>query len=120
MAGAMSNSTFTPTWIWPVINITTADEEPVPLAFPIVGIGASAGGLEAISELISAIPRSSGLAFLVVQHLDPSRRSLLPDILTKRTAMPVVEAIEGMAIEADHVYVIPPNARMRVAHRRIN
>src|SRR5471032_3181298 len=94
MAGAMSKTTFAPTRIWPVINITTADEEPVPLAFPIVGIGASAGGLEAISELISTIPRSSGLAFLIVQHLDPSRRSLLPDILT--------------------------NARMRVAHRRIN
>ena len=116
----MSKTTFAPTWIWPVINIPTAGEEPVPLAFPIVGIGASAGGLEAISELISTIPRSSGLAFLIVQHLDPSRRSLLPDILTKRTAMPVVEAIEGMAIEADHVYVIPPNARMRVAQRRIN
>ncbi|OUL88634.1 chemotaxis protein CheB [Paraburkholderia hospita] len=103
-----------------MIKIPTAEEEPVPQAFPIVGIGASAGGLEAISELISTIPRSSGLSFLVVQHLDPSRRSLLPDILTKHTAMPVVEAIEGMAIEADHVYVIPPNARMRVAQRRIN
>ncbi|AXF05742.1 chemotaxis protein CheB [Paraburkholderia hospita] len=103
-----------------MIKIPAAEEEPVPQAFPIVGIGASAGGLEAISELISTIPRSSGLSFLVVQHLDPSRRSLLPDILTKLTAMPVVEAIEGMAIEADHVYVIPPNARMRVAQRRIN
>jgi two-component system, chemotaxis family, CheB/CheR fusion protein len=116
----MSKSTFVPDRVQPVIKIPTADEEPVPPAFPIVGIGASAGGLEAISELISTIPRSSGLSFLVVQHLDPSRHSLLPDILTKHTAMPVVEAIEGMAIEADHVYVIPPNARMRVAQRRIS
>ncbi|MFM0392560.1 chemotaxis protein CheB [Paraburkholderia phytofirmans] len=92
----------------------------LPSAFPIVGIGASAGGLEAISELISTIPRSSGLALLIVQHLDPTRRSLLPEILTKHTAMPVVEAVEGMLIEADHVYVIPPNARMRIAQRRIN
>lgn len=73
-----------------------------------------------MSQLISTIPRSRGMSFLVVQHLDPSRRSMPPDILTKHTAMPVVEAIEGMAIEADHVYVIPPNARMRVAQRRIN
>jgi two-component system CheB/CheR fusion protein len=106
--------------IQPVINLPAAEEKPVPAAFPIVGIGASAGGLEAISELLATIPRSSGLSFLVVQHLDPSRHSLLPDILTKHTTMPVVEATEGMAIEVDHVYVIPPNARMRVAQRRIN
>ena len=103
-----------------MINIPAGDEDPVPPAFPIVGIGASAGGLEAISGLLSTIPLSSGMSFLVVQHLDPSRRSLLPEILTKHTAMPVVEAAEGMAIEADHVHVIPPNARMRVAQRRIS
>ncbi|MFM0057699.1 chemotaxis protein CheB [Paraburkholderia phytofirmans] len=103
-----------------MFNIPAPKAELLPSAFPIVGIGASAGGLEAISELISTIPRSSGLALLIVQHLDPTRRSLLPEILTKHTAMPVVEAVEGMLIEADHVYVIPPNARMRIAQRRIN
>jgi two-component system, chemotaxis family, CheB/CheR fusion protein len=116
----MSKFPFAPDGIQPVINTPAAEEELAPPAFYIVGIGASAGGLEAISEIISTIPLSSRLSFLVVQHLDPSRRSLLPDILTKHTAMPVVEATEGMAIEAGHVYVIPPNARMRVAQRRIN
>jgi len=116
----MSNSTFAPDGIPPVLTKPAAEDERVPLAFAIVGIGASAGGLEAISELISEIPLSSSLAFLVVQHLDPHRRSLLPEILTKHTTMPVLEATEGMAIEADHVYVIPPNARMRVTQQRIN
>lgn len=88
--------------------------------FPIVGIGASAGGLEAVCELISAIPSPCGMAFLVVQHLDPSRSSLLPEILGKQTAMPVVEATDGLPVEADRVYVIPPNTRMMVEGRRIS
>ena len=84
-----------------------------------VGIGASAGGLEAISALIEEIPAASGMAFLVVQHLAPSRPSLLPEILAKRTAMPVLEAVEDMAVEVDHLYIIPPNASMSVAQGRI-
>jgi two-component system CheB/CheR fusion protein len=84
-----------------------------------VGIGASAGGLEAISELLAGIAPSCGMAFLVVQHLAPSRPSLLPEILSKHTSMPVVEATDGMAIEVNHVYVIPPNKSMSIAHRAI-
>lgn len=97
----------------------TAANEPTSPAFPLVGIGASAGGLEAISELMAGIPAISGMAFLVVQHLDPSRHSLLPEILAKRASMPVVEAVEGMDVEADHLYVIPANTRMSVVQRRI-
>ncbi|WP_459568124.1 chemotaxis protein CheB [Cupriavidus sp. 8B] len=88
-------------------------------SFPIVGIGASAGGLEAISELLVAMSAAGGAAFLVVQHLDPSRHSLLPEILSSHTDMVVLEGSEGMSIDAGHVYVIPPNARMLVDQRRI-
>ncbi|MFM0755532.1 CheR family methyltransferase [Paraburkholderia strydomiana] len=70
-------------------------------------------------ELMAEIPAVSGMAFLVVQHLDPSRRSLLPEILLKRVSMPVVQAVDGMAVEADHLYVIPPNTSMLVDQRRI-
>ncbi|WP_181969931.1 CheR family methyltransferase [Paraburkholderia sp. DHOC27] len=95
------------------------ESDPVPRGFTIVGIGASAGGLEAISDLMSEVPAASGMAFLVVQHLDASRHSLLPDILAKRVAMPVLEAADGMAIEVDHLYTIPANKRMFVIDQQI-
>lgn len=97
----------------------TAANEATLAAFLLVGIGASAGGLEAITELFAEIPAASGMAFLVVQHLDPSRHSLLPEILAKRALMKVVEAVDGMDIEADHLYVIPSNRSMLVHQRRI-
>ena len=87
--------------------------------FTVVGIGASAGGLEAISELLAGIAPSCGMAFLVVQHLAPFRPSLLPEILSKHTSMAVTEATDGMVIEVDHVYVIPPNKSMSIEHRAI-
>jgi chemotaxis response regulator CheB len=76
-----------------VAHSATAANESTSSSFPLVGIGASAGGLEAITELMAEIPAVSGMAFLVVQHLDPSRHSLLPEILAKRASMQVVEAI---------------------------
>jgi two-component system CheB/CheR fusion protein len=91
-----------------------------PLSFPLVGIGASAGGLEAISELMAEIPSPAGMAFLVVQHLDPSRQSLLPAILKTRVSLHVEEAAEGMAIQKEHVYVIPPNKGMFVVDGQIH
>ena len=99
-------------------TIAIADEEST-RSFTVVGIGASAGGLEAISELLAGIAPSSGMAFLVVQHLAPFRPSLLPAILSKHTSMAVIEAIDGMVIEIDHVYVIPPNTSMSIAQRCI-
>ena len=80
----------------------------------IIGIGASAGGLEAISELLSALPSRPGAAVLVVQHLDRTHDSLLTDILRRKTSMPVVHAADGVAPLADHVYVIPPNVTLTV------
>jgi two-component system CheB/CheR fusion protein len=101
-----------------VTAITVENEESAP-SFTVAGIGASAGGLDAISELFAGIPPQSGMAFLVVQHLAPSRPSLLPEILARHTSMRVVEAVDGMAIEIDHVYVIPPNTSMSIERLRI-
>jgi two-component system CheB/CheR fusion protein len=80
----------------------------------VVGIGASAGGLDAFLELVSAIPAGTGLAFVLIQHLDPRHDSMLVDILAGATAMPVQEVADGMRIERDHVYVIPPDTQMTV------
>ncbi|HEX2201412.1 MAG TPA: chemotaxis protein CheB, partial [Gammaproteobacteria bacterium] len=84
------------------------------MSFPIVGIGASAGGLEAISELLASLPAESGLALLLVQHLDPGHESLLAEILAKKTAMPVSKVTEGMVVEPNRLYVIPHNASMTI------
>jgi two-component system CheB/CheR fusion protein len=86
-------------------------------AFPIVAIGASAGGLDACKKLLDALPASNGMAFLLVQHLDPSHDSLLVHLLAGHTSMTVLQAIDGMAIERDRVYVIPPGVYLSVGRR---
>ena len=87
--------------------------------FFVVGIGASAGGLEAVTELLATLHPPLGLAFILVQHLDPSHQSLLAEILAKKTAVPVSEAVAGEAVGPDHVYVIPANAILAVRDGRI-
>ena len=82
--------------------------------YPIVGVGASAGGFEAFRELLKALPSDTGLALVLVQHLDPGHESLLAKLLSNSTAMPVREVEEGMAVEPNHVYVIPPNKTMGI------
>lgn len=89
------------------------------VAFPIVGIGASAGGLEALEQFFRYVPASSGMAFVLVQHLDPSHTSLLTEILQRVTAMPVTEASDEILVEPNHVYVIPPNRDMTIFHRKL-
>jgi two-component system CheB/CheR fusion protein len=91
--------------------------EKVPTDFPIVGIGASAGGLEAFEQFFRACPNTSGMAFVLVQHLDPNRASLLPEILQRATAMPVKEVDNQMPVMPNCVYVIPPNRDMVIFHR---
>src|ERR1035441_2936538 len=81
---------------------------------PIVGVGASAGGFEAFRELLKALPSDTGLALVLVQHLDPGHESLLAKLLSKATTMPVAEVEEGMTVEPNHVYVIPPNKTMGI------
>jgi two-component system CheB/CheR fusion protein len=87
--------------------------------FPIVGIGASAGGLEAMTQLLNHLPSGSGMALVLVQHLDPTHESALTSILARSTVMPVVEARNNMRLAPDHVYVIPPNKLMRISSRRL-
>jgi two-component system CheB/CheR fusion protein len=81
-------------------------------AFPIVGIGGSAGGLNAFTRLLHALPNDTDMAFVIVQHLDPHHTSHLADILTKSTTMPVRSVEDGLRIEPNQVYVIPPNTTM--------
>jgi two-component system CheB/CheR fusion protein len=76
---------------------------------PIVGIVASAGGLEAFKNFFSAMPADSGLAFVLVPHLDPSHESMMVDLLGKLTPMLVIEAKQGMAVDPNCIYIIPPN-----------
>jgi two-component system, chemotaxis family, CheB/CheR fusion protein len=81
----------------------------------IVGIGASAGGLDAIRELLQALPADTGLAFVIVQHLAPDQKSMLPDILSRSTRMPVVEIVDARPLLANHVYVIAPDTAVEYA-----
>ena len=81
----------------------------------IVGIGASAGGLEALQKLLTALPANTGFPYIIVQHLSPDYMSLLGEILGKYTEMPVIQAEDGMAIEDDHVYVIQPGKMMTIS-----
>lgn len=84
--------------------------------FPIVGIGASAGGLEALEQFLRQVPEKCGLAFVIVQHLDPTHKGLLPELLQRATAMPVHQVKDRMPVKPDCVYVIPPNHDMSILH----
>ena len=88
-------------------------------AFPVVGIGASAGGLEALEQFFRYTPPNSGMAFVLVQHLDPHHASLLSEILQRTTTMPVVEALDQIPVEPNCVYVIPPNRDMAIFHGKL-
>jgi len=77
-------------------------------------VGASAGGLEAFRSLLQALPAKTGMAFVLVQHLDPEHESLLTRLLSNATRMPVTEVTEGVTVEPDHVYVIPPNKALGI------
>jgi len=85
----------------------------------IVGIGASAGGLASLEDFFRNTPCDADMAFLVVQHLDPTQKALLPELLQRYTEMPVYEAEQNMAIHADSIYVIPPNRELRVLNNTV-
>lgn len=88
-------------------------------AFPIVGVGASAGGLEAFTQLLKSLPVDTGLGFVLVQHLDPKHESALTQLLTRATAMPVLEVTNDQRVKPNHVYVIPPNTNLGIAKGRL-
>ena len=85
--------------------------------FPIVGIGASAGGLEALLAFLGNVPENSGMAFVIVQHMEQKRKDILAELLQSATPMKVVQVKENTAVQPDSVYVIPPNKEMSIRHR---
>ncbi|MGM0416414.1 MAG: chemotaxis protein CheB [Thermodesulfobacteriota bacterium] len=113
----------TGTDIAPEHSVTDMDPQPQSDkgadSFPIVGIGASAGGLEAIEEFFEAMPVNSGIAFIVVQHLSPDYKSLMVELLSRKTDIPVQRAEEGMQVEADNIYLIPPRKTLTIFHQRL-
>ena len=86
----------------------------------VVGIGASAGGLEALNTFFSAMPNDSNMAFIVVVHLDPSHVSLLPELLRRQTTMEVVAISDGMAVEPNKIYVIPPSYNVSILNQQLH
>ena len=92
-----------------------SDSKPGPAPHPVVGVGASAGGLEAFTALLTALPADTGMTFVLIQHMDPVHKSVLTTLLQKATAMQVEEVTDGMTVEPDHVYVIPPNSLMTIS-----
>jgi two-component system, chemotaxis family, CheB/CheR fusion protein len=81
---------------------------------PIVGLGASAGGLEAFEAFFTAMPADSGIAFVLVSHLDPTHVSIMPELIRKRTKMQVLQIKDGMRVQPDTVYVVPPNQDLSI------
>ena len=82
---------------------------------PVAGMGASAGGLDAFKKFFTVMPADSGVAFVLIPHLDPKHESLMVELISRHTSMPVQEAADGMAVEANHVYIIPPNKYMTMS-----
>jgi two-component system CheB/CheR fusion protein len=100
---------------------TISPSEPTPvrherLPFPIVGIGASAGGLEALEQFLRHMTENSGMAFVIVQHLDPTHIGMMPELLQRTTKMQVFQVSDRMKIKPNCVYVIPPNKDMSILH----
>jgi len=99
----------------PPVALSIAEEREEDASLPIVvGVGASAGGLEALTELLSHLPGDTGLAFVLIQHLDPTHESHLAELLSKASTMPVSEVKGGTRAEANHVYVIPPKCNLSI------
>lgn len=83
-------------------------------AVPVVGVGASAGGLETLTQMLQALPADTGIAFVFVQHLHPEHESMMAELLSRHTQMPVIEVEDALRIQPDHVYMIPPNKYLRL------
>jgi len=84
--------------------------------FPVVGIGASAGGLEALEQFLKQVPANSGVAYVIVQHLDPTHKGIMPELLQRSSTMVVSQVSDRMRVKPDCVYVIPPNKDMSILH----
>src|SRR5271163_2418634 len=83
-------------------------------SFPVVGFGASAGGLDAFRRLLAVLPPGTGMAFILIQHLDPTHASMMVDLLAGHTPLKVQQAADGMPLEREHIYLIPPGAYLSI------
>lgn len=89
-------------------------------AFPVAGIGASAGGLEALEQFLSHVQEGSGIAYIIVQHLDPTHKGIMPELLQRVTPMKVLQVKDRMKVDPNCVYVIPPNKDMSILHGKLH
>jgi two-component system CheB/CheR fusion protein len=103
-----------------VIDLPVAAGLDFAYRFPIVGIGASAGGLDAFKALLAAIPPDTGMAFVLIQHLDPLHASLMAELLSSHTSMPVQPAAEGLSVEPNRIYLIPPGVSLAIANGKLH
>lgn len=101
-------------------NSDAKEAQEVGPSFYVVGIGASAGGFEALERFFGSMRPDSGMAFVVVQHLSPDHKSLMVELLSKHTEMEVLQATEGMSLEANHIYLIPPKKNMTVLQGKLH
>ena len=100
------------------LDITGAS--PADNNFPVVALGASAGGLEAFTQFLTALTHESGIAYVLVQHLDPSHPSSLVELLNRVSPIPIVEATEGMPVKPNHAYIIPPGKSLSIHNRTLS
>jgi chemotaxis response regulator CheB len=98
---------------------TTSDEALDGGLAGVVGIGASAGGLESLERFFSQVPRNTGLAFVVVQHLSPDFKSLIDELLARRTDIPICQAEHEAAVQPDTIYLLPPRKQMIIRGGRL-
>ena len=97
----------------------TEDEKSNPLEFPVVGIGASAGGLEALQEFFRRLPTNPGASFVVIQHLSPDYKSLMDELLARCTSMEIHRVEDGIKVESNHIYLIPPRMNMKIHNGKL-
>lgn len=96
------------------LKFNILSEEKKETAFPVVGLGASAGGLEALKSFVSKIPENSGMAYVILVHMSPNQPSLMPELLQRMTSVPVKAARDGEPLLPDHVYIVPPNSDINI------
>lgn len=96
-----------------------AIDSPLPRGFTIAAIGASAGGLDALIQMVNSLPADPGLVVVILQHMAPDHDSALPHLLAGHTPLPVIQVTHGLQMRANHVYVVPPNAQMTMSGDRL-
>ena len=100
-------------------SATASPKLPPTTASCVVGVGASAGGLEALTKLLEGLPDDTGMGFVLLQHLDPKHPSLLTHLLSDKTTMAIAEATDGDSVAGDRVYVVPPGVDVLIADGRL-